>query len=138
MIDARGLEKAFGSVKAVDGVSFAAHDGEITGLLGPNGAGKTTTLRMLYTLMEPDAGTRLVILLEHLAASLKFYGETLGLRVFRKHLGWYVENAPFGTVATRREIKATLCRIESAVALEKAIAKFWLNTPLSIPVAALM
>jgi sodium transport system ATP-binding protein len=60
MIDARGLEKAFGSVKAVDGVSFAAHDGEITGLLGPNGAGKTTTLRMLYTLMEPDAGSVLV------------------------------------------------------------------------------
>jgi len=88
--------------------------------------------------MEPDARTRLVILLEHLAASLKFYGETLGLRVFRKHLGWYVENAPFGTVATRREIKATLCRIESAAALEMAVAKFWLNTPHSIPVAALM
>jgi sodium transport system ATP-binding protein len=60
MIDARGLEKAFGSVKAVDGVSFVARDGEITGLLGPNGAGKTTTLRMLYTLMEPDAGSVLV------------------------------------------------------------------------------
>jgi sodium transport system ATP-binding protein len=57
MIDARGLEKAFGSVKAVDGVSFVARDGEITGLLGPNGAGKTTTLRMLYTLMKPDAGS---------------------------------------------------------------------------------
>jgi sodium transport system ATP-binding protein len=41
-------------------VSFAAHDGEITGLLGPNGAGKTTTLRMLYTLMRPDAGRVLV------------------------------------------------------------------------------
>ncbi|HVV97755.1 MAG TPA: ATP-binding cassette domain-containing protein [Rhodanobacteraceae bacterium] len=60
MIDARGLQKAFGSVKAVDGVSFVARDGEITGLLGPNGAGKTTTLRMLYTLMEPDAGSVLV------------------------------------------------------------------------------
>jgi sodium transport system ATP-binding protein len=44
-------------VKAVDGVSFSARDGEITGLLGPNGAGKTTTLRMLYTLMHPDSGT---------------------------------------------------------------------------------
>ncbi|HVT33236.1 MAG TPA: ATP-binding cassette domain-containing protein [Rhodanobacteraceae bacterium] len=60
MIDARGLKKAFGAVKAVDGVSFVARDGEITGLLGPNGAGKTTTLRMLYTLMEPDAGSVLV------------------------------------------------------------------------------
>ena len=60
MIEAQGLHKAFGAVKAVDGVSFVARDGEITGLLGPNGAGKTTTLRMLYTLMKPDAGSVLV------------------------------------------------------------------------------
>jgi len=45
---------------AVNGVSFVAADGEITGLLGPNGAGKTTTLRMLYTLMRPDRGRVLV------------------------------------------------------------------------------
>jgi sodium transport system ATP-binding protein len=57
MIEATGLYKAFGTVKAVDGVGFVARDGEITGLLGPNGAGKTTTLRMLYTLMKPDAGS---------------------------------------------------------------------------------
>ncbi len=56
MIEVNDLHKAFGAVKAVDGVSFAARDGEITGLLGPNGAGKTTTLRMLYTLMRPDRG----------------------------------------------------------------------------------
>ena len=60
MIDVQDLHKHFGPVKAVDGVSFAARDGEITGLLGPNGAGKTTTLRMLYTLMKPDAGQILV------------------------------------------------------------------------------
>jgi sodium transport system ATP-binding protein len=57
MIEAAGLHKSFGAVKAVDGVGFVARDGEITGLLGPNGAGKTTTLRMLYTLMQPDAGS---------------------------------------------------------------------------------
>ncbi|OOG40308.1 ATP-binding cassette domain-containing protein [Rhodanobacter sp. C05] len=60
MIEVRNLHKAFGPVKAVDGVSFVARDGEITGLLGPNGAGKTTTLRMLYTLMTPDSGQVLV------------------------------------------------------------------------------
>ncbi|MEO5627259.1 MAG: ATP-binding cassette domain-containing protein [Dokdonella sp.] len=60
MIEVRNLHKAFGAVKAVDGVSFVARDGEITGLLGPNGAGKTTTLRMLYTLMRPDSGQVLV------------------------------------------------------------------------------
>jgi sodium transport system ATP-binding protein len=56
MISVQDLKKHFGEVKAVDGVSFSANDGEITGLLGPNGAGKTTTLRMLYTLMRPDTG----------------------------------------------------------------------------------
>ena len=57
MIELSDLRKTFGTVKAVDGVSFIARDGEITGLLGPNGAGKTTTLRMLYTLMKPETGS---------------------------------------------------------------------------------
>ena len=61
MINVNELHKRFqtktGTVHAVQGVGFDAHDGEITGLLGPNGAGKTTTLRMLYTLMGPDSGT---------------------------------------------------------------------------------
>ena len=58
MIDVKNLGKTFnkGKVVAVDGVSFQAKDGQITGLLGPNGAGKTTTLRMLYTLLPPDQG----------------------------------------------------------------------------------
>jgi len=64
MIEVQDLHKSFAAkkvvVKAVDGVSFEARDGEITGLLGPNGAGKTTTLRMLYTLMKPDSGRVLV------------------------------------------------------------------------------
>ena len=47
-------------VVAVNGVSFTANDGEVTGLLGPNGAGKTTTLRMLSTLLTPDAGRALI------------------------------------------------------------------------------
>ena len=61
MIEVQSLYKTFKSgksvVKAVDGVSFTAEDGRITGLLGPNGAGKTTTLRMLYTLMRPESGS---------------------------------------------------------------------------------
>ena len=60
MIEVKDLHKAFGKVVAVDGVTFRARDGEITGLLGPNGAGKTTTLRCLYTLMQPDCGQVLV------------------------------------------------------------------------------
>jgi len=60
MIQVDQLDKSFGSVRAVKGVSFEAADGEITGLLGPNGAGKTTTLRMLYGLTKPDGGRALV------------------------------------------------------------------------------
>ncbi|HEY1327467.1 MAG TPA: ATP-binding cassette domain-containing protein [Casimicrobiaceae bacterium] len=60
MIVVDRIAKSFGrqhEVHAVDGVSFTAPDGEITGLLGPNGAGKTTLLRMLATLIVPDAGS---------------------------------------------------------------------------------
>ena len=60
MITVNDVRKAFGKarkVEAVRGVSFAANDGEITGLLGPNGAGKTTMLRIIATLVLPDAGS---------------------------------------------------------------------------------
>jgi sodium transport system ATP-binding protein len=60
VIEVRGLQKRYRQVQAVADVSFRAVDGEITGLLGPNGAGKTTTMRMLYTLVRPDAGQVLV------------------------------------------------------------------------------
>ena len=56
LIEARGLTRRFGPVRAVDGVSFAVAAGEIVALLGPNGAGKTTTLRMLAGLLAPSAG----------------------------------------------------------------------------------
>lgn len=57
MIVVNNLHKSFGEVKAVDGVSFVANDGKITGLLGPNGAGKSTSLRILYTVLKPDSGS---------------------------------------------------------------------------------
>jgi ABC-2 type transport system ATP-binding protein len=50
------LRKSFGSLTAVDGVSFDVQEGEIFGLLGPNGAGKTTTLSMVAGVLEPDGG----------------------------------------------------------------------------------
>jgi len=51
------LEKTLGKNKVLRGISFQAQPGEIFGLLGPNGAGKTTTLRLISTLLSPDAGT---------------------------------------------------------------------------------
>jgi sodium transport system ATP-binding protein len=60
MIEARNLSKHFGAVKAVQNVSFVASDGQITGLLGPNGAGKSTCLRLVYGVLEADAGVSLI------------------------------------------------------------------------------
>ena len=57
-IEATGLVKSFGDTKAVDGVDLAVRSGSVYGVLGPNGAGKTTTIRMLATLLRPDAGSR--------------------------------------------------------------------------------
>lgn len=54
------LTKCFGSLRAVDGISFEVRAGELYGLLGPNGAGKTTTLSMIAGLLRPDAGEVLV------------------------------------------------------------------------------
>src|SRR3954470_20767320 len=56
-IRVRGLRKSFGDVRALDGVDLEAAPGTVLGLLGPNGAGKTTTVRVLTTLLKPDAGT---------------------------------------------------------------------------------
>jgi tRNA-dihydrouridine synthase len=91
-------------------------------------------------LIEPGLAERFEILLAHLARSLKFYGDGLGLKVFRKHLGWYVENAPLalfgGDTRTRREEKARLCQIDRAGTLETSLAALWSNQPLPIAKAA--
>ncbi len=60
-IEATGLEKSFGATRAVAGVDLAVPEGAIYGVLGPNGAGKTTVIRMLATLIAPDAGSARVM-----------------------------------------------------------------------------
>ena len=60
-IEATGLVKSFGETRAVDGVDLAVRRGTVYGVLGPNGAGKTTTIRMLATLIRPDAGRATVL-----------------------------------------------------------------------------
>src|SRR3954447_23841521 len=60
-IEAAGLVKRFGDVRAVDGVDLAVRRGSVYGVLGPNGAGKTTTIRMLTTLLTPDGGAARVL-----------------------------------------------------------------------------
>src|SRR5215467_8624132 len=53
---AEGLEKRFGQTQALRGLDLAAEQGTVLGVLGPNGAGKTTAVRILTTLLQPDAG----------------------------------------------------------------------------------
>lgn len=60
-IEASGLGKVYDGVRAIDGLSFQVYAGEIFGLLGPNGAGKSTTLRILITILRPDAGHATVL-----------------------------------------------------------------------------
>ncbi|MBT8081640.1 MAG: ATP-binding cassette domain-containing protein [Gammaproteobacteria bacterium] len=107
MISVRDIHKAFGKVRAVRGVSFDAPDGKITGLLGPNGAGKSTTLRILYTVLEPDAGTAHVdgidVVSDQLAA--------------RKRLGALPHGSglyPHLTARENIEYFARLCRVDKA------------------------
>ena len=66
-IEARGLEKSYGEVKALCGVDLGVDAGTVYGLLGPNGAGKTTTVRILTTLLRPDQGTARVAGIDVLA-----------------------------------------------------------------------
>ncbi|MEP9361640.1 ATP-binding cassette domain-containing protein [Nocardioides sp. CN2-186] len=60
-VEATGVSKTFGSVRAVDDITVRVAEGEVYGVLGPNGAGKTTFLRMLFGLIRPDAGTITVL-----------------------------------------------------------------------------
>jgi nifR3 family TIM-barrel protein len=81
---------------------------------------------------EPSLDRRLGVVLDHFRESLAFYaegrndGDRLGLKVFRKHLGWYVEHAPWPeSPAARREAKAKLCRLERASEVEAALIDLW-------------
>ncbi|MDI6625263.1 MAG: tRNA-dihydrouridine synthase, partial [Brevundimonas sp.] len=77
-------------------------------------------------LEEPGMEERLAIVVEHLRASVDFYGMPLGLKMFRKHLGWYVEQAPWPADAgERRAAKARLCRLDLPEQVEIALAALW-------------
>ena len=57
VIEVKGLDKRFGPIHAVRGISFNLHKGEVLGFLGPNGAGKSTTMKMITGFLEPTAGS---------------------------------------------------------------------------------
>ena len=79
-------------------------------------------------LEEPGAEARLNIALQHLEETCAFYGERLGLRIFRKHLGWYVERAPWPVDAVaRRAAKSKLCRLEAAAEVAAGLTELWFD-----------
>ena len=78
---------------------------------------------------EPAADERLDIALTHFDDALGFYGERLGLKVFRKHLGWYVEAAPSpADAAERRQIKSALCRLERPEEVRAGLRNLWIES----------
>lgn len=114
MIVVSGLQKSFGNVRALDDVSFSAPDGRITGLLGPNGAGKSTTLRVLYTVLRPDAGTASIDGIDVVSNSL----------AARRRIGALPHGAGLYPHLTGREniaYYAALCGIDKA-ALDERVA----------------
>ncbi len=77
-------------------------------------------------LAEPDAGERLAIVLEHMQASIDFYGQPVGLKTFKKHLGWYIEQAPWPVDPTeRRAAKARLCRLDDPAEVALGLTELW-------------
>jgi nifR3 family TIM-barrel protein len=85
---------------------------------------------------EPGLAHRLDVVLQHFTDTLRFYGDGPGLKIFRKHLGWYVEQAFMpAEAAARRTARSRLCQIDNARAVETALAALWSEMPLPIPVA---
>lgn len=84
MIQVENLQKSFGPIRAVDGISFSAEQGDVLGFLGPNGAGKTTAMRMLTGYLTPDGGTATVCGHDVVRDSVNV----------RKSLGYLAEHAP--------------------------------------------
>jgi nifR3 family TIM-barrel protein len=117
-----------------------AHSGADGVMIGRGAYGKPWIARAIETALsggetmgEPGPGDRLAIVLEHFADSLRFYGDRLGVKIFRKHLGWYVENAPApATAELRRAAKARLCRISEPREVERELAALWRGDALAL------
>ena len=85
------------------------------------------------SLSEPGPRDRLAIALAHLRDTLRFYGDALGLKIFRKHLGWYVEQALYpANPAIRRAAKAQMCQIDNSRDVESALSSLWSESALPI------
>ena len=108
----QNLQKRYGTVEALQDVSFQVEPGEIFGLLGPNGAGKTTTLRILCTLSTPDNGQ----------VEVSGISVVDNPRAARQRLGYVAQEVALDKVLTGRELlqlQAALYHLPSAVGKER-------------------
>ncbi|HEY2011213.1 MAG TPA: tRNA dihydrouridine synthase DusB [Rhizomicrobium sp.] len=88
---------------------------------------------------EPGLASRLGIALQHFTDTMRFYGDALGLKIFRKHLGWYIEQALCpADPALRRAARSRLCQIDNAAGVESNLAALWSNSTLPILASAHM
>lgn len=101
MIEVDGLTKYYGDHKAIDGISFQVHAGEILGFLGPNAAGKTTTMRILTGFLPASSGTARVAGFDVVRQSLQV----------RKNIGYLPETVPLYTDMTVRDYLDFMSRI---------------------------
>jgi gliding motility-associated transport system ATP-binding protein len=92
LIEAHGLTKSFGTLKAVDGISLTVPRGQVLGFLGPNGAGKSTTMRLITGFLEPDAGS----------ARIAGYDVQTQAKQAKQKLGYLPEGAPLYAEMTPR------------------------------------
>lgn len=100
-VDAKGLTKWYGDLKAVENVSFKVKKGSSFGLLGLNGAGKTTTFKMMVSLIRPDSGT----------AIISGYDVVKDPMMVRLRIGYVAENPAFYTRMTTFETLRYICRL---------------------------
>ena len=123
VIEARGLSKRYGDVKAVDAVTFSIGKGEVVGFLGPNGAGKTTTMRMLTGFLPPTDGTAVI-------AGHDIFEDPLAAR---RCVGYLPETLPLYPEMTVQSYLAYVARIKDVPrakrrdAVERAIERCGLD-----------
>ncbi len=140
MIRASGLTKSFGDQVAVDGLTFTAEPGRVTGFLGPNGAGKTTTMRMILGLDRPTAGEVTVngVAYRDHPAPMQVVGALLdakavdGVRSATAHLRWL---AIAGGIPVSR-IDEVLAQVGLTATGRKRIGEFSLGMSQRLGIAA--
>jgi sodium transport system ATP-binding protein len=141
-VTGRGAQRAV--VQAVRGVSFTAPDGAITALLGPNGAGKTTTLRMVSTLVKPDAGTATVGVHDVVAqpkavrADLGVLSDARGLYTrltARENIRYYGELRGLGSASLEARINQLAALLEFEPLLERRTEGFSTGEKLKVALA---